>query len=108
MAQGTRIRIRGFQQNDTIVVARRIDTESSGEDASLQGEVTAKISPGVIFSINGVAIDTGLIPDAGFIVDGEIKNRTEFFSSLDVGEDIVEAKGVLVGSVITWESVELK
>jgi hypothetical protein len=107
LAQGTRIRIRGFQQNNTTVVARRIDTESSGDDASLQGSVTAEISPGIIFAINGVAIDTRLIPDTGFIIDGEVKNRTEFFSSLDVSEDIVEAKGVLSGGVITWESVEL-
>jgi hypothetical protein len=107
LAQGTRIRIRGFQQNNTTVVARRIDTESSGDDASLQGKVTAEISPG-IFGINGVAIDTNSIPDTGFIIEGEVKNSTEFFSSLDVGEDVVEAKGVLLGSEITWESVELK
>jgi hypothetical protein len=107
LAQGTRIRIRGFQQNNTAVVARRIDTESSGADASLQGKVTAESSPGVIFAINGVAIDTSSNPSMVFIVDGEIKNSTEFFSSLDVGEDVVEAKGVLSGSVITWESVEL-
>jgi hypothetical protein len=108
LAQGTRLRIRGFQQNNTTVVARRIDTESSGEDASLQGKVTAVISPGVIFAINGVTIDTSSIPDdTGFIVDGEVKNSTEFFSSLDVGEDVVEAKGILSGGVITWASVEL-
>jgi hypothetical protein len=106
LAQGTRIRIRGFQQNNTTVMARRIDTESSGDDASLQGKVTA-ITPGISFAISGVEIDTSSIPDSGFIIEGEVKNSTEFFSSLDVSEDIVEAKGVLSGGVITWESVEL-
>ena len=42
-----------------------------------------------------------------FIVDGEGKNSTEFFSSLDVGEDVVEAQGTLSGGMITWVSVEL-
>ena len=109
LAQGSRIRIRGFQQNDTTVVARRIDTVSAGDDESLQGNVTAIISPppGLTFAINGVTIDTSSIPDSGFIVDGEVKNSTEFFSSLDIGEDIVEAKGTLSGGVITWVSVEL-
>jgi cytoskeletal protein CcmA (bactofilin family) len=108
LAQGTRIRIRGFQQDNTTVMARRIDTESSGDDASLQGKVTAEITPGITFAISGVAIDTSSIPDSGFIIEGEVKNSTEFFSSLDVGEDVVEAKGVLFGSEITWESVELE
>ena len=105
LAPGSRIRIRGFQQNGTTVVARRIDTISAGDDASLQGNVTA-IS-GLTFDINGVTINTSSIPDSGFSVDGEVKNSTEFFSSLDVGEDVVEAKGTLSGGVITWVSVEL-
>jgi len=111
LTQGSRIRIRGFQQNNTTVMARRIDTISAGNDASLQGNITSIISPppGLTFAINGVTIDTSLIPeDTGFIIDGEVKNSTEFFSSLDVDEDVVEAKGVLLGSVITWQSVELK
>jgi hypothetical protein len=109
LAPGSRIRIRGFQQvqDNTTVIARRIDTISDGVDASLQGNVTAIV--GLTFDINGVTIDPSLIPeDTGFIVDGEVKNSTEFFSSLDVGEDIVEAKGILSGGVITWESVDLK
>jgi hypothetical protein len=109
LAPGRRIRIRGFQQvqDNTTVIARRIDTISDGVDASLQGNVTAIV--GLTFDINGVTIDPSLIPeDTGFIVDGEVKNSTEFFSSLDVGEDIVEAKGILSGGVITWESVDLK
>jgi len=108
LTQGSRIRIRGFQQiqDSTIVMARRIDTISAGNDASLLGNVTA--IAGLTFDINGVSIDTRSMPDSAFIVDGEVKNSTEFFSSLDEGEDIVEAKGTLSGSVITWESVELK
>ena len=107
LTQGSRIRIRGFQQNETTVMARRIDTISAGNDASLQGNVTAIADP--IFDINGVEINTSLISEnTGFIVDGEVKNSTEFFSSLDVGEDVVEAKGTLSGGVITWESAELK
>jgi len=46
--------------------------------------------------------------DTGFKVDGEIKNSTEFYSSLNVNEDVVEAKGTLFTDMILWESVNLK
>ena len=106
LTQGTTIKVRGFHENSTTVVARRIETTTAANDVSLQGLLTQVISPLTTIQISGVQVDT-TNPNMVYLIDGEIKTADEFYSSLDADEDLVEAKGVLSGSTIEWVSVEL-
>ena len=106
LVQGATIKIRGFYDDTNTVVARRIETTTSGNDVSLQGLLTQIISPSTTIQISGVQVDT-TNPNMVYLIDGEQKTEAEFYASRDVDEDLVEAKGVLSGASISWTSVEI-
>lgn len=106
LTTGSMIRIRAFQEDTNLVIARRIDTQFTVTNISLQGFVSAVTTPSTTFDLMNVAIDTTSFLDSDFTKENVAIGRTAYFAELQI-DKIVEAKGTLNGAIINWASVEI-
>jgi len=97
---------RSIAENEAL--ASKVMTKSSaGTKVILKGPVTEVDSASSVLIILGTSVDTGTVPNDGFeLSDGIPITRDEFFETVLPG-DIVNAKGTLSGTEVTWTGIEL-
>lgn len=98
--------IKGHIVDDQTVTASQIIGLPAKDKVSLGGTLTDISEPEL--SINGVVVDTDMIPSEGFYGDdGTALSQEDFFHLVGIG-DWAEAKGkLLTGGSVEWQSISL-
>ena len=107
LAAGNHLKVKGWiAARQTVVAGQIVVLPPVSDKVSLRGTVSTVDEPTIF--INGVAVDTDMIPSDGFFAeDDEPVSAETFFSRVETG-DWVEAKGQLLpdGSA-AWQTVAL-
>jgi len=106
---GDEAKIFGRSIAEDEALASKVMTKSSADTkVILKGSVTEVDSASSALTILGTSVDTGTVPNDGFeLSDGTPITRDEFFETVLPG-DIVNAKGTLSGTEVTWTGIELQ
>ncbi len=104
---GDHLKVKGWiVAGQTVVAGQIIVLPAVQNKISLKGTVSDLSEP--MLSINGVVIDTTMIPSDGFYADEDLPISSEtFFTRVQMGS-WVEAKGTLLpDGLAVWESIAL-
>ena len=106
---GDHLVVRGHIVEDQTALARQVIAlpAAPGLDRiEIQGTITAVGQP--LIAINGVQIDTDLIPSGGFSSNTGVAISQEAFFALAGESDAAEAKGdLLADDTVVWQSISL-
>lgn len=104
---GDHLKVKGWiVAGQTVVAGQIIALPAVQNKISLKGTVSDVSEP--MLSINGVAIDTTMIPFDGFYADEDLSISSETFFTRVQMDSWVEAKGTLSSNgLAVWESIAL-
>ena len=106
---GDHLKVKGWiVAGQTVVAGQIIVLPAVQNKISLKGTVSDVSEFELNLSINGVVIDTTMIPSDGFYADEDLPISSETFFTRVQMDSWVEAKGTLLsdGSAV-WESIAL-
>ena len=106
---GDHLKVKGWiVGGQTVVAGQIIALPAVQNKISLKGTVSDVSELELNLSINGVVIDTTMIPSDGFYADEDLPISSETFFTRVQMDSWVEAKGTLLpdGSAV-WESIAL-
>ena len=106
---GDHLLVRGHIIANDEIIATRLSKRSPSDAVTLQGSVNAVADPMVV--VLGVTVDTSSFVDDQFKGLNDLPiGRTAFFDPTSgvVPGRLVKAQGVLLGSVVSWNQVEIE